>query len=99
VLFFSLFLWCLGITKFHATLVQEGIPTEKEALRAAPDALPAITEAVVGGGAEQRDSGDTHDENQSQHHAILDRRGTVFILQEIDQLLTELTHDAPFVLP
>src|SRR5262245_58506665 len=61
-------------------------------LAADVDGAADLGEGAVGVGAEHRDRGDAHHDDQGQHHGVLDRRRAVFVLQEIDRELTELTH-------
>src|SRR5215468_5465894 len=51
-----------------------------------------VGEGVGGVGAQRRDGGDAHDDDEGQHDGILDRRRAALVLHEADQRLTELTH-------
>src|SRR5713226_3107213 len=56
------------------------------------DALADVAEGVVGVGAQGRDGGDAHHDDEGQHDGVLDRGRAVFVLEEVDEVLTELTH-------
>src|SRR6202022_2405093 len=45
-----------------------------------------------GVGAQGRDGGDAHHDDEGEHDGVLDRGRAVFVLQETDQVLRELTH-------
>src|SRR5262249_2191956 len=51
-----------------------------------------VLEGVAGVGAQGADRGDAHHDDQGQHHGVLNRRRAVFVLQEVQGELTELTH-------
>src|SRR5207237_1115200 len=51
-----------------------------------------VAEGVAGIGAERGHGRDAHDDDQSEHDGVFDRGRAVFVLQEADQVLTELTH-------
>src|SRR5207253_381846 len=77
------------------------VPTRSGPLMALPplaaglaDLGADIAEGVIGVGAQRRDRRDAHDDNQGQHDGVLDRGRAVFVLQEVNQVLTELTHGA-----
>src|SRR5215831_2540534 len=58
----------------------------------AADGVADLGEGVVGVAAQGRDGRDADDDDQGQHHRVLDRRRAVFRLQEADHRLSELTH-------
>jgi hypothetical protein len=51
-----------------------------------------VAEGVISVGAQGRDGRDAHNDNQGEHDGVLDRGRAVFVLQEVDQVLAELTH-------
>ena len=50
------------------------------------DRGPDVAERRIRVGAERRDRGNAHDHDQRQHDGILDRRGAVFLFEELDDL-------------
>src|ERR1051325_1158549 len=51
-----------------------------------------VGEGLVGVGAEGRDGGDAHHDDQGQHDGVLDRRRAIFLLQKRHQTLRDATH-------
>src|SRR5437762_2212585 len=58
----------------------------------AADGGPDGGEGGVGVLAEGRDGADADDDDQGEHDGVLDRGRAVFRLQELDDILRELTH-------
>src|SRR5207237_6811586 len=52
-----------------------------------------VGERLVGVGADRRDGGDAHHDDQGEHDGVFDRGRAVFTLQEVDDALSKLTHD------
>src|SRR5262249_12724528 len=71
-----------------------GPPCPLVCLGGAADRLADRVEGLVGGRAQGGDGHQADHHDQGQHDGVLDRRGAVFRLQEVDDLLTELTHDS-----
>src|SRR6266511_1373196 len=59
-----------------------------------------VVKGVAGVGTERTDRRDAHDDNQSQHHRVLDRRRAVFLFEEVSRSGDPLLHThLPFLTP
>src|SRR5207244_3889246 len=66
----------------------------------AADGVAHAGERRVGIGAQGRDGGDAHHDDQCEHDRVFNGRRAVFTLQEIHESLSERTHNSvPFEIP
>ena len=63
------------------------------------DGVAHVCESVAGVRAESADRGDANDDDQRQHHGVLNRGRAIFVLEEADERIRETGHGSVPLLP